>query len=68
MVHNRSLVGGVRRGSVPLVDIGPVRQRFTAEPLTSPVPGEPSAEPLIEHVTDELPAVPATHAGSESAR
>lgn len=68
MVHNRPLVAGVRHGSVLLVDIGPVRQRFTAEPLTSPVPAEPSAEPVIEHVTDELPAVPATHAGSEPAR
>jgi hypothetical protein len=68
MVHNRSLVSGVRHGSVLAVDIGPVRQRFTAEPLSSPVPGEPVAEPVIERVADEVATVPPTHVPTEPAR
>jgi hypothetical protein len=68
MVHNRSLVSGVRHGSVLAVDIGPVRQRFTAEPLSSPVPGEPApelpSEPLLEPVRDDAP----THVRAEPAR
>jgi hypothetical protein len=68
MAHNQSLVRGVPRGSVLPVDIGPVRQRFTAEPLSSPVPGEPSAEPVIELVRDEPAHDAPTHVPAEPAR
>ena len=43
------------------MDIGPVRRRFTAEPISSPVPGEESVmhePPAVERRAD--PPVPAT--------
>ena len=66
----------VGRGSVPGVDIGPIRQRLTAEPISSPVPGEQSWETSgPEPVTDERAAaagvpdiVPTTRTAGEPAR
>ncbi|GLZ50173.1 hypothetical protein Acsp06_63580 [Actinomycetospora sp. NBRC 106375] len=49
------------------MDIGPVRQRFTAEPISSPVPGEESWSPeqvpetRLDAATDRVP-VPETPA------
>jgi hypothetical protein len=41
------------------MEIGPVRRRFTAEPVSSPVPAEAPAEPIRgERVTPEHDAVP----------
>jgi len=40
-----------RGGSVSPMEIGPVRRRFTAEPASSPVPGE--AVPAHEPAADE---------------
>jgi hypothetical protein len=42
---------GTPRGNVLGMDIGPVRRRLTAEPISSPVPGEDS--PTLEPVETE---------------
>lgn len=48
-----------RRGNVLGMDIGPVRRRLTAEPISSPVPGEdsptfePTPEPTLEPAVTE---------------
>jgi hypothetical protein len=55
-----------RRGNVLGMDIGPVRRRLTAEPISSPVPGEDSPiheEPaLTEHEQDASETVVSTRA------
>ena len=55
------------RGSVAGMDIGPVRRRLTAEPISSPVPGEdsPEREPVmieraVEHDDPETVATSRT--------
>ncbi|MHC1560814.1 hypothetical protein ACR9E3_17790 [Actinomycetospora sp. C-140] len=52
------------------MDIGPVRQRFTAEPINSPVPGEeswrpePAPETAVEATSDRVPVPEAPAAPS----
>ncbi|MDD7968367.1 hypothetical protein [Actinomycetospora lemnae] len=40
------------------MDIGPVRRRLTAEPISSPVPGESSTEGADDAVAAPVPAAP----------